>query len=408
MLWCRIRHEKNYQQLAGRCGGGHVRYLMANVRSGTFGTKQAAEELGISRRRVQQLYASYLEACAVKREDEWAPGSSGGGHRREFPETVVALWQKLLSARPSAPYGFVASESDRRCGFTVSRAAVRRWALGHGLNHPLKPVHRIGHTLRWQCADVGALWQMDVTPHRWFGEDREMVPLFDMVDDCSRVITGARLYPRECLLAYLDFLSRAFEEYGLPLALYVDHHSFFYTEVIDMMTYLGETLQYLDVSFKYASSPQAKGKIERQHLFWQKRLPSYFAAEKIDRIEEANPHLRDLRLHHNENEIHRELNLCPQQAWRKAKKEHRFKLRPRPATPWWPYLWSVRESVKVSLDGTVLLAAQRVKLPQAPGTRLTRCQHPNGSITLLANDLRSGGKPIVIRRHEASEPSWSV
>ena len=381
---------------------------MANVRNGTVGTRQAAEDLGISRRRVQQMYASYLEACACKREEQWGPGASGGGRRRELPQEVVSVWQKLLSATPAAPYGFIASESDRRCGFKVDRALVRRWAIEHGLDHPSKPVRRSGHTQRWQCVDVGALWQLDVSPHRWFGEERESCPLFDMVDDCSRVITGARLYPRECLLAYLDFLSKAFEEYGVPLSLYVDHHSIFYTEAIDMMTYLGETLQFLDVSFRYASSPQAKGKIERQHLFWQKRLPAYFAAEKLSRIEDANPHLRDLRLHHNESEIHRELGLCPQQAWRKAKKENRFKLRPRPATPWWPYVWSVREPIRVSPDGTVLLATHRVKVPHSPGTRLTRCQHPDGSITLLANDLRSGGKPIVIRHHVATSPSWTV
>ena len=381
---------------------------MANVRSGLLGTQHVAAELAISQRRVQQLYASYLEACACQRQEQWVPGSSGGGRRREVSEEVLALWRKMLSAHPPASYGFVASESHRRCDFPVSRAAVRRWAIEQGLNPPAKPVERSGHTLRWQCADVGALWQMDVTPHHWFGREREPLPLFDMVDDCSRVITGARLYPRECLLGYLDFLSGAFTEYGLPLALYVDHHSIFYSQVTDMMTYLGETLQYLDVSFKYASSPQAKGKIERQHSFWQNRLPSYFAAENIAQIEEANPHLEDLRRHHNENEIHRELGMRPQQAWRQAKREGRCKLRPRPATPWWPYLWSVREPLRVSHDGTVLLATQRVKLPHPPGTRLTRCQHPDGSITLLANDLRSGGKPIVVRRHQAAGPTWKV
>jgi hypothetical protein len=32
------------------------------------------------------------------------------------------------------------------------------------------------------------------------------------VDDCSRVITGACLYGREDLMAYLDLLSKAFEQ----------------------------------------------------------------------------------------------------------------------------------------------------------------------------------------------------
>jgi len=67
-----------------------------------------------------------------------------------------------------------------------------------------------------------------------------MYPLLDMLDDCSRVIVGARLYPRECLLAYMDFLPRAFEEYGFPLALYVDYHSFFFSKLPDNLTYLAE------------------------------------------------------------------------------------------------------------------------------------------------------------------------
>ena len=106
-----------------------------------------------------------------------------------------------------------------------------------------------------------------------------------MIDDCSRLMVGTRLYRKESLLAYLDFLSRAFQEYGLPLALYVDYHSFFFSYAADALTYLGEALRFYDISFKYASTPQAKGKVERAHQFWQKRLPSYFSVEAIHCID---------------------------------------------------------------------------------------------------------------------------
>ena len=51
-----------------------------------------------------------------------------------------------------------------------------------------------------------------------------------------RLNTGARLYPSENLLAHYDFLSRVFKAHGLPLALYVDFHSFFYTHNPDAFT----------------------------------------------------------------------------------------------------------------------------------------------------------------------------
>jgi RNA polymerase sigma-70 factor (ECF subfamily) len=48
-----------------------------------------------------------------------------------------------------------------------------------------------------------------------------------MIDDCSRLFVGSKLYEREGLLAYLDFLPTAFLAYGRPLQLDVDYHSAF-------------------------------------------------------------------------------------------------------------------------------------------------------------------------------------
>jgi hypothetical protein len=53
------------------------------------------------------------------------------------------------------------------------------------------------------------------------------------LDDATRYNTGARLYPSETLPAHFDFLTRVFKTHGLPLALYVDFHSFFYTHTRD-------------------------------------------------------------------------------------------------------------------------------------------------------------------------------
>ena len=112
----------------------------------------------------------------------------------------------------------------------------------------------------------------------------------------QRVITGTRLYEAVILPAYLDFLPRAFEIYGLPLALYVDYHSFFFSYVPDALTYLGQALHFYDISFKYAPTPQAKDKVERLHQFWQNRLPTFFAAERIQTLTAANPAVDQGRL----------------------------------------------------------------------------------------------------------------
>lgn len=232
--------------------------------------------------------------------------------------------------------------------------------------------------------------------------------MLNMVDDCSRVIPGTRLYPRECLLAYLDFMPRAFEVYGIPLALYVDFHSIFFTHVPENLTYLAETLRYFDVSFLYAPTPQAKGKIERHHLFWQNRLPSFCLAEGIEDLNVANEQIELLREHHNQHEIHREIGRTPQQAWDEALREGRSALRPWKRDPWWPYIWSVRSKVRVGTDGTVPLGKQRVKITPTYRRTAIHCQHPDGSITYLADPPGLGGPPIVLYRYENSSPPWNV
>jgi len=68
-------------------------------------------------------------------------------------------------------------------------------------------------------------------------------------------------------------------------------------------------------------APQAKGKVEREHQFWQGRLPPYLASEKIDELQVANPRIDSLRAHRNAHEIHRELRQTPQRAWNQAKKK---------------------------------------------------------------------------------------
>lgn len=381
---------------------------MAGIRSGEATTAAVALELGITARRVRQIYRGYLGACAVKQQADWEPGRSGGYHGQEIPDEVQALWKTLLSAKPSASYSFAASEALRRYAFRIDRATVRRWARQKGLSHSAERTKPQDSIRRWQCGKVGALWQLDACIHPWFGLASPKLAMLNMVDDCSRVITGTHLYPRECLLAYLDFLPQAFEAYGLPVALYVDYHSYFFTHIPDNLTYLAEALRFYGIHLKYAPTPQAKGKIERHHQFWQNRLPSYFSAEHIDTIEPANDHVDRLRLHHNQQEIHREIHRTPDAAWTQAMREKRSALRACPRDAWWKYIWTIRCRTRVDLDGTVPVDSIRLKIALRPFSYVLRCQHPDGSYTFLANEPGTGGKPIVLLRYEGSGHQWKV
>ena len=369
--------------------------MLAQFRAGELPASSAAAELELSRSRFYELYSDYL-AAGPSRDQRWSPRASGGDHATEWPAGVEALLQARLSTRPASSYSFAASEVLRLCDFKLDRAQVRRWAIQNRFAQPARPQKSVASVRRWQRNRIGELWQLDASPHQYFPSSRRLWPMLNMLDDCSRLFTGSKLYQHENLLAYFDFLPLAFRAYGLPLLLYVDHHSLFFSNTPEALTTLGEALRFYGVTFRYAPTPQAKGKIEREHQFWQNRLPAYFAAEEIKTLEAANPHIDELRQHHNAKELHREIKMPPQQAWDLALKQNRSTLRTVPNCPWWPYVWSLRTSVRVSPQGRVPVGTQTLPVAAKPGSRVVLCHHPSGHQSIIAHHPKSATQPILL------------
>ena len=377
-----------------RLGVPLIREVLAAFRRAELSASAAAEKLGLGRTRFYELYADYLRAAASGAH--WQPGASGGDHAADWPAGVEPLLRKLLATKPPAPYRLAASEVLRRLDLTLDPATVRRWALAHGLAHPLPKPRPPASTRRGPCLKTGALWQLDATPHRWFPGDKRHYPLLDLLDDCSRVCTGATIYHAEDLLAYLDFLPAAFVEHGLPLELYVDCHSMFFPHRPDALTQLGAALHFYGITLRFARTPQAKGKIERQHQYWQGRLPALFAAEAITAPLAANALLTTLRHHRHAKEIHREIGRTPEAAARRARQKKQNVLRPAPRCPWWAYVWSVRTPITVGPDGRVPAGLERLRIARPAGTKIIHCQHPNGDITFLAHQPNPQEKPVIL------------
>jgi len=389
-------HEKQQPQLAHRLAPPLIRDVLESFRQQQRSAAAAAQELELSRRGFYKLWSRYLAAYGPRQHQDWVPGTSGGNHARPWPAEVVALLHKRLSCTPPASYSFAASEVLRLCGFKLDRAQVRRWAMAHHLAPACPGPRPKAPVRRWQCSRIGELWQLDASPHRWFAGVSKAFPMLNMLDDCSRLFVGSRFYERELLLAYLDFLPAAFLEHGLPLQLYVDYHSLFFSAVPEALTQLGAALAFYGVSFRYAPTPQAKGKVEREHQFWQQRLPAYFASEPVGELAAANEHLEALRRHRNRQEQHRELGMTPQAAWEGALREKRSALRPVPRCPWWPYVWSARTTVRVGPDGRVPVGAQRLRVEVAPGTKVQLCAHPNGHHSVLLHAPHPKTKPVLL------------
>ena len=250
-------------QLSKRLGVAHVRDTVKQLVAGDIGFAQAMDELQVGKTRLYELKSSFLSARAAGAADTWVPGTSGGDHAMPWPDEEQRFLRRVLSPcgeKRRYSYAFAASELDRLFGHSVDRGQVRHWAIDHGIKIAVPKPRPLAHVRRWQRNAIGELWQLDATPDRFLGAGGPIYQLIDMLDDCSRVQVGCRLYDSECVRSYMDLFYRSFSRYGLPLEIYVDKAGFFRNESGEL-TQLGKRLKFFDVSFVFANSPESKGKI---------------------------------------------------------------------------------------------------------------------------------------------------
>ena len=130
-------------------------------------------------------------------------------------------------------------------------------------------------------------------------------------------------------------------------------------------------------------------------LYYQLRT-EYLAADHIIELQAANRLLDQILIHANQHEIHRELGSTPKAAQTQALAEKHSVLRPAPACPWWPFVWSQQSRVRVGDDGKVLAGSLRHAIAAPPRSTVIRCLRPDGDIYYLQHAPNPMSKPLVI------------
>jgi hypothetical protein len=123
------------------------------------------------------------------------------------------------------------------------------------------------------------LVQLDGSFHLWYETRGPRGCLMNLVDDATGR-TLARLGDQETIWAAADVLRRWIEAYGVPLALYTDWKNVYVREPTAEeqatgavpRTQFGRMCASLGIQIIAASSPQAKGRVERNHGTHQDRL----------------------------------------------------------------------------------------------------------------------------------------
>jgi transposase len=273
--------------------------VLARVTAGTVKLRSAATLMAVSYRQAKRLYRRYRDegAAGLKHRSVGRPSNRTTGPQRRT--RVLALVRAKYSGSVDARFGptLAAEHLASEDGLAVDPETLRRWMVAAGLwsrARKRSPYRR----RRERKAHFGELVQLDGSFHHWLEARGPASCLLTMVDDAtgrSRGCFGAQ----ETIWAAVAVLRDWIEAYGIPQALYTDWKNVYVrlpTEEerltqAEPMTQFGRMCARLGIRIIPASSPQAKGRIERHHGTHQDRLVKKLRRQGIADLGAANAFL---------------------------------------------------------------------------------------------------------------------
>src|SRR5579872_5707510 len=267
---------------------------MGRVKARSLRLIEAAEMLGLSYRQSKRIWARYRAGGAKALQHGNCGRVSNRAYRAEFRAAVL----KQVQARYEDFGSTLAAEhlaSDD--GLNVHAETLRRWRKEAGLwqrQRRRKPYRQ----RREAKAHFGELVQLDGSFHQWLEGRGPRGCLMHMVDDATTQALGW-FSAEESIWAAVAVLRRWIERYGVPQALYTDWKNVYVRPPNAQermrgepaVTQFGRMCAKLGIEIIAASSPQAKGRVERAHGTHQDRLVKKLRLAGIANYDQANAYL---------------------------------------------------------------------------------------------------------------------
>ena len=275
--------------------------VLARVMAGTLALRSAATMMAVSYRQAKRLYARYRAEGAKGLQHRSAGRASNRATPARVRQRVLALVRAKYSGGVDERFGptLAAEHLASEDGIAVDHETLRRWLVEAGLwsRARKRSPHR---RRRERKAHFGELVQLDGSFHPWLEDRGPHSCLLTLVDDATGRSHG-RFSAQETIWAAVAVLRDWIEAYGIPRALYTDWKNVYVrkpTEAeqaggVEPLTQFGRMCQQLGIRIIPASSPQAKGRIERNHGTHQDRLVKKLRRKRIVDLDAANRFLAE-------------------------------------------------------------------------------------------------------------------
>ena len=264
--------------------------------------KAASLELGLSYSQSKRIYQRYLTGG----DDALVHGNTGKPSNNKTAETTVVKAVKLYREKYNDFGPTLAQETlFEKDGVAISVNTLRRALLAHGLWEQKKKSSEY-RSRRTPRARFGELVQFDGSHHEWFEGRGSSCCLITMIDDATK-IRLSQFFEEETLFGAMTVLKMWIAQYGIPESLYCDKKNAFVltreptdAEILagnlKPKSHFGKACGRLGIEIIPANSPQAKGRVERNHGVDQDRLVKALRLEGIYTIDQANKFLLETYL----------------------------------------------------------------------------------------------------------------
>jgi hypothetical protein len=268
--------------------------VMTRIAERRLTRRRAAALLGLSERHVRRLYRAFTRDGAAA----LASCRRGRPSNRRLSDTTRARAVALLRER-YADFGptFAHQKLTEEHALVLSVETLRGWMIAAGLWVPRAQRTRRSQPPRPRRACLGELVQIDGSDHAWFEDRGPRCTLLVYVDDATSRLMELCFADAESTFDYFRATRRYLERHGKPMAFYSDRLSVFHVQARDKaqggpgVSQFGRALQALNIDSLCATSPQAKGRVERAHGTLQDRLVKELRLRGLNDPAAAEPFL---------------------------------------------------------------------------------------------------------------------
>lgn len=176
-------------------------------------------------------------------------------------------------------------------GLEIKYPTFRRWCHDRQIVKRRKRGKGVARNRRVRMPNEGLLLQMDGSPHRYNGKDEWC--LIAAIDDATSDIPYAEFFHAEDTINCMTVMQKIVEKKGIPYAIYVDSAGCLGGGKRAHFNQFKRACKELDIRIIVASSPEAKGRIERTWDTIQDRIIPEMRIRNICRMPTANDYLQN-------------------------------------------------------------------------------------------------------------------